>query len=237
MRLCFLGLLTFLSLGADRAFAQGADDEALKAAVLAETMAYYNRDLAAWQNGWLRDAHVTRTLIGVGDSATQTGWENVAAMGAKEIKANPAPIRAQVAFENFTSRRDGNMAWVEYYQVTSWADTLGPPSKSRERRVLVRDNGTWKIASQITIPGDSLENQINGLGYRLLGDGKSSEAIEIFKTNVRLYPDSWNTYDSLGEAYAAAGQKELAIQNYEKSVQLNPKSGSGRAALETLKGK
>lgn len=42
-------------------------------------------------------------------------------------------------------------------------------------------------------------------------------------------------YDSLGEAYAAAGRKDLAIQNYEKSLQLNPKNDTGKAALEKLK--
>jgi Flp pilus assembly protein TadD len=53
---------------------------------------------------------------------------------------------------------------------------------------------------------------------------------------VRLFPASWNVYDSLGEAYAAAGRKDLAIQNYEKSLQLNPKNDTGKAALEKLKG-
>ena len=45
----------------------------------------------------------------------------------------------------------------------------------------------------------------------------------------------WNTYDSLGEAYMMAGNKKLAIENYEKSIKLNPKSESGKAALAKLK--
>ena len=49
--------------------------------------------------------------------------------------------------------------------------------------------------------------------------------------------ESWNTYDSLGEAYAKAGDTALAIQNYEKSVQLNPKNEARIAALAKLKGK
>ena len=57
------------------------------------------------------------------------------------------------------------------------------------------------------------------------------------RVNVKLFPASWNAYDSLGEAYAAAGQKDLAIQNYEKSVQLNPKNDNGKAALAKLKGR
>jgi tetratricopeptide (TPR) repeat protein len=61
-------------------------------------------------------------------------------------------------------------------------------------------------------------------GYALLRSGKAQDAIDILKVNVHAYPESWNAYDSLGEAYAVAGQKDLAIQNYQKSLELNPKT-------------
>jgi Flp pilus assembly protein TadD len=70
-----------------------------------------------------------------------------------------------------------------------------------------------------------------------MNSGKVAEAIDVLKLNVRLYPQSWNAYDSLGEAYVRAGDKVLAIQNYEKSVQLNPKNENGIAALAKLKGR
>jgi len=66
----------------------------------------------------------------------------------------------------------------------------------------------------------------------LLRANHLKEAIEIFKLNVADYPNSANAYDSLGEAYLTAGDKELAIRNYEKSVELNPKNDGG---IETLK--
>jgi cytochrome c-type biogenesis protein CcmH/NrfG len=50
-----------------------------------------------------------------------------------------------------------------------------------------------------------------------------------------MYPNSWNPYDSLGEAYATAGNKSLAIFNYEKSIKLNPKNDSGKNILAQLK--
>ena len=53
--------------------------------------------------------------------------------------------------------------------------------------------------------------------------------------NVKLYPEAWNTYDSLGEAYAIKGNKELAIKNYEKSMELNPNNEFGKLALAKLK--
>jgi tetratricopeptide (TPR) repeat protein len=73
---------------------------------------------------------------------------------------------------------------------------------------------------------------LNNLGYQLIAKGKIKEAIEILKLNVEAYPDAFNAYDSLGEAYMINGDKELAIQNYKKSLELNPKN---TGAIEILK--
>jgi tetratricopeptide (TPR) repeat protein len=54
-------------------------------------------------------------------------------------------------------------------------------------------------------------------------------------TGGQDYPQFWNAYDSLGEAYLKAGQKEPAIQNYQKSVDLNPQNQGGVEALKKLR--
>jgi len=78
------------------------------------------------------------------------------------------------------------------------------------------------------------EQEINTLGYMLLREDKIEEAIEIFKLNVSEHPESWNVYDSLGEAYMKQGEKELAIENYQKSLELNPSNENGRDMLKKL---
>jgi CubicO group peptidase (beta-lactamase class C family) len=78
------------------------------------------------------------------------------------------------------------------------------------------------------------EGEMNRAGYNLLQAEKVKEAIEIFKLNVTSFPKSSNAYDSLGEAYAKDGNKELAIKNYKKSVELNPKNVAGAKILEEL---
>ncbi len=80
------------------------------------------------------------------------------------------------------------------------------------------------------------ENQLNALGYRLLGMKKVKEAIEIFKLNVESYPQSANVYDSLGEAYMINGDKELAIKNYQRVVELNPQNNNAVETLKKLRG-
>ncbi len=79
------------------------------------------------------------------------------------------------------------------------------------------------------------EQTLNNLGYLLLQEGQAPAAITVFQRNVQEYPQSWNVYDSLGEAYMDAGQKYLAISNYEKSLQLNPKNENGIQKLKQLK--
>jgi CubicO group peptidase (beta-lactamase class C family) len=79
------------------------------------------------------------------------------------------------------------------------------------------------------------EGTLNGLGYRLLYSGQEQDAIAIFQRNVQEYPNSSNVYDSLGEAYAKVGQKELAIKNYEKALELNPKNQNAADTIKKLK--
>jgi CubicO group peptidase (beta-lactamase class C family) len=76
------------------------------------------------------------------------------------------------------------------------------------------------------------EPQLNGLGYRLMQMKRIKDAIEILKLNVEMFPQGFNTYDSLGEAYMENGDKNPAIQNYKRSLELNPKN---TGAIEKLK--
>lgn len=57
----------------------------------------------------------------------------------------------------------------------------------------------------------------------------------MFKLNVALFPDFFKVYDSLGEAYMVAGEKELAIKNYKKSLELNPNNADAAEILKKTK--
>lgn len=78
------------------------------------------------------------------------------------------------------------------------------------------------------------ESEVNAAGYQLLQSGKVAEAIEMFKINVEAFPKSGNVYDSLGEAYLKNGNKELAVVNYKKSVELDPGNEAGKKVLEEI---
>jgi len=78
------------------------------------------------------------------------------------------------------------------------------------------------------------ESELNGLGYWLLKKGDAGEAVKVLELNATAYPNSANVYDSLGEAYAANGQKDLAIENYKKALAIDPKMPSSIEALKKL---
>jgi CubicO group peptidase (beta-lactamase class C family) len=69
---------------------------------------------------------------------------------------------------------------------------------------------------------DMGEGQLNRLGYELLREKRTTDAIEIFKLNAEAFPSSANVHDSLAEAYAEAGMKDLAIKSYAKALELDP---------------
>jgi tetratricopeptide (TPR) repeat protein len=93
---------------------------------------------------------------------------------------------------------------------------------------------SMKSISRTIYRYDVGEQEINALGYKLLRGDKTDEAIEIFRLNVSEHPQSWNVYDSLGEAYMKKGQKEPAIENYRKSLELNPNNANGQDMLKKL---
>ncbi len=64
------------------------------------------------------------------------------------------------------------------------------------------------------------EATVNFIGYEHMQAGDIKNAIEIFKLNAMAFPNSPNVYDSLGDAYVADGQKQLALENTKKALEL-----------------
>jgi CubicO group peptidase (beta-lactamase class C family) len=132
-------------------------------------------------------------------------------------------------------------AWNINMPAIAWLriERYNSPSRELFRNLLRRGAATvlpqyleWRKAQ----PPDSVANEdrMNRIGLDLLRLGKVEDAIIILKQNVIDYPASFNVYDSLGEAYVAAGNKEMAIKNYQISVQINPYNRDGVAALKKL---
>jgi steroid delta-isomerase-like uncharacterized protein len=219
-----------------------------KQAALASMQAYNTNNLEAFYNNFDKDF--------VFHSANNKQYK-----GLDTLKAHMArydqPFRAAFPDLNrtvLTAATDGDYVTLWEEGTGTWkGDFQGmkPNGKSFKVRsvTIFKFNEAGKIIAehQITNPYqavglqvgmvEGVEGEMNNTGYKLLTDKKVNEAIEVFKLNTKLYPNAWNTFDSLGEAYAMAGNKKLAIENYEKSMKLNPQNENGRAWLAKLKAK
>ena len=76
------------------------------------------------------------------------------------------------------------------------------------------------------------ERELNSLGYRLLRKEKYEDAVEVFKMNVALFPESANVYDSLGDGYLASGDSLLAYENYKKTLEFNNSNTKAKNFVE-----
>ncbi|HWB25625.1 MAG TPA: serine hydrolase [Chitinophagaceae bacterium] len=80
------------------------------------------------------------------------------------------------------------------------------------------------------------ESDVNDLAFILLGKGMKNQAIDIFKYNLAANPNSADAYEGLAEGYDDMGEKELAIENFKKSVELNPKNTYASNRIKKLQG-
>jgi CubicO group peptidase (beta-lactamase class C family) len=82
---------------------------------------------------------------------------------------------------------------------------------------------------------DFQEKHLNRLGYDLMNQDEIKKAIKIFELNVQYYPNSANVYDSLGEALLKDGEKEAAILNYKKSIEIDSSNENAIKIIKELK--
>lgn len=88
-----------------------------------------------------------------------------------------------------------------------------------------------KLSERFNYSIPTPENLINQLGYQFLFEGKSDEAIGVFKANVERYPGSANVYDSLAEAYERGGRIDLAEPLYNKAMVLGEQNKDPNTAV------
>ena len=79
------------------------------------------------------------------------------------------------------------------------------------------------------------DRELNRLGYYFLQQGELDRAIEVSCLQRRALPRSGQrTHDSLGEAYLARGDEQLAIESYKRAAELDPDNENAREALRRL---
>jgi tetratricopeptide (TPR) repeat protein len=150
--------------------------------------------------------------------------------------------RAEEYYRKFLSIRDTDVAMI-WHRLDQVERIIERSAAYRIEQAINSDGleaGLKKYRSIKSDPESKLyfeESEFNALGYRLMGKGKMKSAIEIFKLNVELHPDSANAYDSLAEAYMKSGDTKNAIENYKRSLELDPQNANAKEMLKKLEKK
>lgn len=187
-----------------------------------EALAWATRSAFMQPNGknLLLKAQLTGRMKHPNDSDAQT--KTVVATLASDLETSPATWRAYQTAANWALQQNANteaIAWAKLAAdrgqnmtaLMSYAAALkatGAEQEAEEAKALAIERGT--------------KGELNNYGYRLLLSGKTTAALQVFKTNTERYPEDPNVWDSLGEGYYRAGQEDAAIEALTKSLSLNP---------------
>lgn len=76
---------------------------------------------------------------------------------------------------------------------------------------------------------------LNTVGYMLIKEEKYKDAIAVMEKNRDEFPEDGNVYDSLGEAYAFAGDLKKAKTNYQLSIEKDPDNLNAKEVLRHFK--
>jgi tetratricopeptide (TPR) repeat protein len=151
--------------------------------------------------------------------------DDIVMANAREELKGPAGFSPQgfTSAANYALHNNVNheeaMRWID--QAITQNNTFGT---KRIKAGLLRQTGKTAEADKLlkeAMPS-ATEAELNNYGYELLAQQNNDKAIEVFILNTERHPASANTWDSLGEAYAAKGDKTNAVKCFKKSLSLNP---------------
>ena len=95
--------------------------------------------------------------------------------------------------------------------------------------------GFLEIKAQDSTSSYINERNFNRKGYQLMSKNEYKKAIEVFKLNVALHPNSSNVYDSLAQAYLVSGDSLQAYSNYKKTLEINSENKRAKSYVNTYK--
>jgi tetratricopeptide (TPR) repeat protein len=128
----------------------------------------------------------------------------------------------------------------EFYRKKESIDNLVERSSRLRQSNLATDSEALQMHTDSLLPKiqeianvySEYEVWIKDIGVRYLKRGEFHAAINIFKVNTRLFPDSYQAWYWLALAYQENKQERMAIQNFKTANRLNPSLSKKREALK-----
>jgi len=105
---------------------------------------------------------------------------------------------------------------------------------------LYQNGANYALARLITLQADSLhytlaESEMDRIGLEFSRTKFQDYALEAYKLNTLLFPNSWKTYANYASALSAKKEnRQAAILMFQKSLSLNPSNADTKKRLENL---
>jgi hypothetical protein len=165
---------------------------------------------------------------------TKLGYQTLCTYVHHFLNAN---LKKEPASKEFLrAKSTGDFVVVEFKEAVKI-----PPTEDQFAQI-VREHGTQKAAA--------IQKEFSALvpDYRLYDPDilfpiateyaqakKTKEAVEVLNLCVEGFPDNWECYDLIGRIHMNSGNKQLAIENLTKSLDLNPENPETVEMLKKLK--
>jgi hypothetical protein len=81
------------------------------------------------------------------------------------------------------------------------------------------------------------QGPLNILAARLIDQKQLPEARRVLELNIREHPNVWDPHNTLAQVLESLGEKDLAIAEYRRVLELFPTYGFAKRRLEALTGK
>lgn len=219
----------------------GDDKAAITEVIENEQKAYVDKDMEAWSGYWIQEPYVHAIWFGAQGYEQKISYDSLKASVEKWMASEkePGPVREKKILDIHV---DDDMATVFLKEIEPWKFAgMEKKIKYKSTYVLKKVKGDWKFISMTTYNKSSYQNNdfvaewnLNMQGYRYLWKDDIDKAIKVFELNTQLYPNAFNTWDSLAEAYMKKGDNKTAISYYKISLLLNPDNENAQKMIDKM---
>jgi uncharacterized protein len=184
------------------------------------------------------------SIANQGYSDTETSKDNAASFEfAKYLDAN-SKINLKYRWHYYENDNHGSVPFISEYDGLRYLfDFYNPKLPYKKFRDPMYNVDSFVVAhfDEVSLnmgyTFNPPEQFINWLGYLFIMEKQYNKSYNLFKLNIKNYPSSPNVYDSMGELLMLKGDTLNAIENYSRSLELNPGNENARNMIKRLKNK
>lgn len=217
---------------------QEAEKQKIKDIITSELDYWYNKERDKWAGCIVQSREFQLTSASPRFYHVVHTFDSLVAPTAGHFNSPVDPDVKRIKKADFNVSLKGNIALVDF---TLRGDDFPVPFTGDQFIVMEKHGKSWKILRQHTVIKSAyannevnIEANINDQGYKFMQLQRYDEAIKVFTLNTQLFPDAWNTWDSLADAYMKKGERQIALGYFKKSLQLNPENAYAKEMAESL---